>query len=136
MLGQAKQSSGMRRAPDCPECISSISELICVMGRVELISEGVQELDAGIEPQFPSLGNGYHPHQVSSLELWRQMVLGAETAYAGSRKRGRSGDKQHSSWEKSKMHPPLYHSTVRACRPERAGAGLRSHSAGELRQLQ
>lgn len=104
MLGQAKQNSGVRWAPDCPECISSISELICVMRRVELISEGVQELDPGIEP-FPSLRNGHHPHKVFSLELWWQVVLGAETACAGSRKRGCSGDRQHSSLEKRKKCP-------------------------------
>lgn len=87
------------------------------MRRVELISEGVQELDPGIEP-FPSLRNGHHPHKVFSLELWWQVVLGAETACAGSRKRGCSGDRQLGETQEVSA---LHHSTVRAGRPARAG---------------
>lgn len=62
-------------------------------------------------------------------------MLGTWTAYARSRKRGCPGD-QPSRLAKSKKCPPLHHSVVRACRPERAGACLGSRSPVELRWLQ
>lgn len=39
------------------------------MRTVQLISEGVQEFDLGIEPQFPSLRNGHHPTRFPTLVL-------------------------------------------------------------------
>lgn len=53
MLGQAKQSSGVRWAPDCSECISSVLELICVIRRVSSFLRVCRSLTQELNLSFP-----------------------------------------------------------------------------------